>query len=82
MIIRSNNYKVADSGPVDIEATLSRKSYQLLRSGSATLQIPEGVTMYNRSGSRLLNFSCDDRDLAEILCDGLDVSGIPWNEGA
>ena len=82
MIIRSNNYKVEDSGPVDIEATLSRKYYQLLRSGSATLEVPDGVIMSNRDGSRLLNFVCEDRELAEILCDGLDVSGIPWNEGA
>ena len=50
--------------------------------GSATLEVPEGVTMHNKAGSRILQFECDSRKVAEILCDGLDVSGIPWDEMA
>jgi hypothetical protein len=83
MILQNNRSKTAeDNGPVDIEAVLSHKHYNLLRSGLATLEIPQGVTMQNRNGSRLIFFDCEDRDVAKILCDGLDVSGINWNEGA
>ena len=50
--------------------------------GLATLEVPEGVAMTNKSGSKILQFDCEDRATAEILCDGLDVSGIAWDEMA
>ena len=61
-------------------AVLSRKHYNLLITGQATLEIPEGVSMQNKSGSKVLHFDCEDREVAEVLCDALDVSGISWDE--
>ena len=78
MILRDKNY--SPQGPVSIRATLSRKHYNLIVTGQATLEVPRGSHMTNKSGSRILQFDCEDREISDILCDGLDVSGIPWDE--
>jgi len=80
MLLRTSKYE--EDGSVSIRAVLSRKNYDLLISGMASLEIPRGVEMKNKAGSKVLQFDCEDRDIAEILCDGLDVSGIPWDEMA
>lgn len=81
MLLRSKKYQT-EEGPVSIRAVLSRKHYNLLIYNQATLEIPEGVSMTNKSGSKILQFDCEDREVAEILCEGLDVSGISWDEMA
>lgn len=78
MIIRDENYN--SDGPVDIYAVVTRKQYNLLIYGAASLEVPRGVTMKNKSGSRSLFFHCEDRDIADVLEDALDVSGISWQE--
>ena len=80
MLLRNEKMFSVNDGPVDIRAVLSRKHYNLLVTNKASLEIPEGVSMQNKSGSKVLNFHCESRDIAEILCDGLDVSGISWDE--
>jgi hypothetical protein len=80
MLLRNEKRYKPEEGPVSIRAVLSRKHYNLLIFGQATLEIPEGVSMQNKSGSKVLHFDCEDRDTAEILCDALDVSGIVWDE--
>jgi len=80
MLLRSKGYFESNSEPVSVRAVLTRRCYKLLIEGKATLEIPNGVSMQNKSGSKVLSFECEDRDVAEILCDGLDVSGIAWDE--
>jgi len=82
MLLRNEKRYSSPDGPVSIRAVLSKKHYNLLIYDKATLEIPEGVTMLNKAGSKVLLFDCDSRDLAEVLCDGLDVSGISWDETA
>jgi hypothetical protein len=76
---KRDNSKSKDE-PVSVRAVLTRRCYQLLVSGMATLEVPNGVSMHNVSGSKVLNFDCEDGHVAEELCDGLDVSGIAWDE--
>jgi hypothetical protein len=78
MIFRKDDYN--SEGPVNIYAVVSRRQYKLLVTGQASLEVPEGVSMKNKVGSRSLSFHCETRDLAEILGDALDVSGISWQE--
>jgi hypothetical protein len=66
--------------PVDIVAVLSKNQYEMIRTGSAEIQVPYGVTMENRAGSRRLSFYCESREIAEDLTEGLDNSGIIWEE--
>jgi hypothetical protein len=82
MFLRNEKRYAPEDGPVSIRAVLTRKHYNLLINGRATLEIPEGVFMGNKAGSKVLLFDCEDRDIAEVLCDALDVSGIAWDETA
>jgi hypothetical protein len=66
--------------PVELIAVLSRNQYQMIRTGAAEIEIPYGVEMQNKAGTRTLSFSCEDRDIAEDLIEGLDNSGIAWEE--
>ena len=63
---------------MEIYAELSKKDYAAVLDGSVSICIPEGVTMKNRSGSRSLHFEFDDKDIGDLLIDGLDASGINW----
>jgi|SaaInlV_100m_DNA_2_1039680.scaffolds.fasta_scaffold11221_3 hypothetical protein len=82
MFLKNEIKGTPSEGSVGISAVLTRKHYKLLVTGLATLEVPEGVAMTNKSGSKILQFDCEDRATAEILCDGLDVSGIAWDEMA
>lgn len=66
--------------PVEIIAVLTNKQYQMIKTGAAELEIPSGVKMENKAGSKFLTFACENRDIAEVLEDGLDNSGIDWQE--
>lgn len=79
MLLRNKKYD-NEVKEVSIRAVLSRKHYNLLIYGMATLEIPDGVQMRNKTGSKILEFYCENREISEILCDGLDESGIPWDE--
>jgi hypothetical protein len=80
MLLKNEKMFKLNDGPVDIRAVLSKRHYNLLINNKASLEVPEGVSMKNKAGSKVLSFHCDSRDVAEVLCDGLDVSGIPWDE--
>lgn len=67
-------------GPIYITAQLSRKNYMEIINGYASLEVPHGVEVENDAGSRDLRFACQDESVAEELIDGLDASGIPWEE--
>ena len=66
--------------PVDLIAVLSKNQYEMIKTGATEIQIPYGVSMTNKAGSRRLAFYCDNRDIAEELIEGLDNSGIIWEE--
>ena len=66
--------------PVQITAILSNRVYRMIQNGEAYIEIPHGVSMQNSSGSKELVFSCDDERIAEDLINGLENSGIPWDE--
>ena len=78
MILRNEDYN--NDGPITIYAILTRKQYYMVTGGRATLVIPSGVSMKNKTGSRALFFECENRDLAETMEDALDVDGISWQE--
>jgi len=65
----------------EIYAELSKKQYDLVINGDADLELPYGVQMSNRKGSRSLSFSCKDGETAKLLADGLDNSSINWQWG-
>ena len=67
-------------GPVFLYAELSRKQYDLVQTGGASIEVPYGVKIRNRTGSRCLFFDCDDLESSKELKDGLDNSGIGWQE--
>lgn len=69
-----------NQGEVYVSAVLSNKQFDMIRNGDATLEVPYGVTMSNKAGSKVLNFKCDDLVVAKELVEGLDISGIPWQE--
>jgi len=82
MILRDEKRYEPEPGPVSVRAVLTRKQHSLLVTGLATLELPYGTSMTNKAGSTVLQFECEDRDVAEELCDGLDNSGISWDEMA
>jgi len=65
---------------IHVYAELSRKQYDKILKGEVTMEIPYGVTMKNKSGSRGLHFDCDTVECANELKDGLDNSFIVWQE--
>ena len=65
---------------VEIFAELSRKQYNLIQNGDATIEVPYGVEMKNKAGSRALRFRCPDKFVAKELERGLDSSAISWQE--
>ena len=67
-------------GTIYITAQLSRNQYASIVNDEAELIIPSGVDMLNRKGSKILEFTCQDELVAEELIDGLDNSGITWQE--
>lgn len=69
-----------NEGEVLVTAILGHRQFDMVKNGEATLEIPYGVSMSNRAGSKVLNFRCDDLLVARELVEGLDASGIPWQE--
>lgn len=78
--INSKTKKSERTGPIFVWAELSRKDYSAIQRGEMSVVIPEGVSMKNRAGSRILDFTCNDLNSAKILIGALDDSGLPWDE--
>lgn len=66
--------------PVEVYAELSKNQYKLIQNGGASIEVPYGVSMKNKAGSRALRFSCVNKEVSDILKEGLDNSGINWQE--
>ena len=65
---------------LNIYAELSKKKYQQIMNDELVVCLPYGVKMANKSGSRCLFFECVDSDAKKTLIDGLEASGLPWQE--
>ena len=76
---REGSHQLSDK-PIMITAQLSRNQYEMIQRGDASIEVPEGVTMNNRAGSKTLEFNCENEAIASILVDGLDNSGMVWDE--
>lgn len=76
---REGSYQLSDK-PIMITAQLSRNQYAMIQNDEAYIEVPSGVVMNNRAGSKTLEFNCENEEIASILVDGLDNSGIVWDE--
>jgi len=65
---------------IEVYAELNRKQYNLIQNGMAEIEVPYGVTMTNKAGSKALRFHCSSRRVAKELEQGLDNSAISWQE--
>jgi len=72
--------KKSESESLNIYAELSRKNYQQIMNDELEVSLPYGVKMKNKCGSRGLFFECVDGDAKETLIDGLEASGVSWQE--
>ena len=67
-------------GAVAVYAELTRKQLGMIQQGVVEMEIPFGTSMKNKQGSRGLHFICDSVAVAKELEDGLDASGVSWQE--
>jgi hypothetical protein len=68
--------------PIEIYAELSKKQYNLVQTGQVSVEVPHGVMLRNKAGSRALHFFCPDVEAAKELRDGLDDSSVSWQESS
>jgi len=69
-----------NSGPITVFAEITRRQFAQLASGNVSLQVPYGTVARHIKGTRQIWFTCDDREIADELEDGLDNSAISWQE--
>lgn len=65
---------------IEIYSELSKRQYESIQRGESCLELPYGVSMFNKKGSRGLYFTCDNEDSAEELIEGLEGSLISWEK--
>ena len=64
----------------EIYAELTQKQLKQILGGEVEICFPNGVTCKRKPKSRACYFTCED-DVFEELTDGLDASGMSWQEG-
>ena len=65
---------------IEVFAVLSKKQYAQVQQGHADLEIPYNTELMNKKGSRTMFLTCYGRTAAIELADGLDNSGVSWQE--
>ena len=65
---------------ITIYAELNRKQFDLISQGDISIEVPNGVQMSHKNGSRSLYFLCNGGDSLDELVDALDADGINWQE--
>jgi len=65
---------------LSIYAELSRRDYNKILNDELEICVPYGIEMEHGRGSRCLFFECSDVNSRQLLIDGLEASGIPWQE--
>ena len=78
--IQNSKKKKKEPESLNIYAELSKKKYQQIMNDELEVCLPYGVKMANKSGSRCLFFECVDSDAKKTLIDGLEASGLSWQE--
>ena len=75
------NKKEKQPEPIlNIYAELTRKQYEQVLNDEVAICVPYGTAMRNKAGSRGLFFRCDNESTTQELIEGLEESGIPWQE--
>jgi len=69
-----------DSEVIEVYAVLSHKQYNQVQNEEAEIEIPYNTELLNKAGSRTLFITCYGREAAMELTDGLDASGVSWQE--
>lgn len=69
-----------DDEVIELYAVLSNRQFAQVQNDEAKLEIPFNTELMNKAGSKTLFFTCYGKDAATELADGLDASGISWNE--
>lgn len=69
-----------DEEVIELFAVLSRSQYAQVQNDEAEIEIPSNIEMTNKAGSKTLFFTCYGKEAASELVDGLDTSGISWQE--
>jgi len=69
-----------DSEVIEVYAVLSKKQYAMVQNEEAEIEIPYNTELMNKKGSRTLFITCYGREAATELADGLDASGVSWQE--
>jgi hypothetical protein len=69
-----------DDGIIEVYAELSHKQFGQIVNGEATVEIPHGSSLKHKMGSRSLVITCNGFVVAKELEDGLNNSGISWQE--
>lgn len=62
-----------------IYAEITKKQLKDIEEGRMSFNLPNGVSLSRKEGSRACYFSCDDAD-AEYLKELLGSLDIPWQE--
>jgi len=65
---------------IEIFAALSKRHYTQIQNGEVELEIPFNTELSNKAGSKTLFFTCYGKIAATELADGLDTSGMSWQE--
>lgn len=64
--------------PVDLYIELSKKQLSKLASGDYCLEFPHGTEVKYKTGSRVVNVTCENKEVMKELIEGLDASYINW----
>ena len=65
---------------MEIYAEITKKILGLVEGGNFKLDLPSGVDLKRKSGSRACYFECQDESSKEELIDLLENRGISWQE--
>ena len=65
---------------LSIYAELSKRDQRAILNNELEICLPYGVKMQNAYGTRGLFFECVDEDTVKMLIEGLEASGLAWQE--
>ena len=66
---------------MDIYAELTKKQLESLESG-AKFNVPSGVSVNRKSGSRACYFVCNDKQSYREMVEALEDVGISWQDNS
>jgi len=63
---------------VEIYAEIPKKLYGEMEDKGQLFELPDGVSISRKRGSRVCYFECETKDGKDALIDILDQKGINW----